>query len=77
MFGATGDLAKKKLFPAVYEMTKIGHDHVPVIGFASSEWDSDRLRQHAREAVEAQGPVDEKAWADLAARITYVQGDYR
>ena len=77
LFGATGDLAKKKIFPAVYEMTRIDHDHVPVIGFASSEWDDDRLRQHAREAVEAKGDVDEAVWDDLAQRTTYVQGDYR
>ena len=56
LFGATGDLAKKKIFPAVYEMTRIDHDHVPVIGFASSEWDDEHLRQHAREAIEAKGP---------------------
>jgi glucose-6-phosphate 1-dehydrogenase len=77
LFGATGDLAKKKIFPAVYEMIRSGHDHVPVLGFASSEWDTDRLRQHAREAVEAKGEVDEGTWDDLAARIAYVQGDYR
>ena len=55
LFGATGDLAKKKIFPAIYNMTKTDHDHVPVVGFASSEWDDDRLRQHAREAIEAKG----------------------
>ena len=49
MFGATGDLAKKKLFPAVYAMAKAGVlTGVPVIGVASSEWDEDRLREHAR-----------------------------
>ena len=72
LFGATGDLAKKKIFPAVYEMTRSGHDHVPVVGFASSEWDDDRLRQHAREAIEAKGPVDEDVWADVAKRTSYV-----
>ncbi|MEQ1786566.1 MAG: glucose-6-phosphate dehydrogenase [Acidimicrobiales bacterium] len=77
LFGATGDLAKKKIFPAVYEMTRIGHDHVPVVGFASSEWDDARLRQHAQDAVEATGDVDQAAWDDLASRISYVQGDYR
>ncbi len=77
LFGATGDLAKKKIFPAVYEMTEDGRDHVPVVGFASSEWDDDRLRQHAREAIEAKGDVDEALWRDLAERTTYVQGDYR
>jgi glucose-6-phosphate 1-dehydrogenase len=77
LFGATGDLAKKKIFPAVYEMTRLDHDHVPVIGFASSEWDDDRLRRHAREAIEAKGPVDEDVWVDIATRTSYVRGDYR
>jgi glucose-6-phosphate 1-dehydrogenase len=77
LFGATGDLAKKKLFPAIFEMTKAGQDRVPVIGFASSEWDTAQLRQHAREAVEAKGDVDEVAWGDLSDRMTYVKGEYR
>jgi glucose-6-phosphate 1-dehydrogenase len=77
LFGATGDLAKKKIFPAVYNMARSGHDHVPVVGFASSEWDDDRLRQHAREAIEAKGEVDEHVWDDVAKRTSYVRGDYR
>jgi glucose-6-phosphate 1-dehydrogenase len=77
LFGATGDLAKKKIFPAVYNMTKSDHDHVPVVGFASSDWDDERLRQHAREAIEARGEVDEAVWDDLAKRTSYVRGDYR
>ena len=77
LFGATGDLAKKKLFPAVYEMALDGDHRVPVIGFASSEWDDATLRAHAREAIEANGPVDEPTWDELAARICYVRGDYR
>jgi glucose-6-phosphate 1-dehydrogenase len=77
LFGATGDLAKKKIFPAVYNMARTGHDRVPVIGFASSDWDDDRLRQHAREAVEAKEEVDESVWDDLVKRMSYVLGDYR
>jgi glucose-6-phosphate 1-dehydrogenase len=77
LFGATGDLAKKKIFPAVYAMTRAGRDVVPVVGFASSDWDDDRLRQHARESIEALGPVDEKAWTGMSERISYVKGDYR
>ena len=77
LFGATGDLSKKKIFPAVYEMATAEQTPVPVVGFASSEWDDDRLRAHAREAVEATGDVEEDRWRDLAARISYVQGDYR
>lgn len=77
LFGATGDLAKKRIFPAVYQMSRHGDHPVPIIGFASSDWDTDRLRQHAREAVEATGDVEEAPWEDLAGRICYVQGDYR
>jgi glucose-6-phosphate 1-dehydrogenase len=77
LFGATGDLAKKKIFPAVYQMTLDGQDVVPIVGFASSDWDDARLRQHAREAIDACGPVDEAAWTSLSERITYVRGDYR
>ena len=79
LFGATGDLAKKKIFPAVYEMSRQPELRVPVIGFASSEWDTDQLRERAREAIEEAtgGDVDEAVWEDLARRITYVRGDYR
>lgn len=77
LFGATGDLAKKKIFPSLYEMARSGEPEVPIVGFASSEWDDDRLRQHAREALEARGPVDEESWERLAKRICYVRGDYR
>ena len=68
LFGATGDLAKKKIFPAVYEMTRQpATTTCRSIGFASSEWDDDRLRQHAREAIEAKGDVDEAVWEDVAS----------
>jgi glucose-6-phosphate 1-dehydrogenase len=79
MFGATGDLARKKLFPAVYNLERRGRlDDVPVLGVASSPWDDDRLRQHARGALEDKDmDIDEAAWSRLAARIAYVQGDYR
>jgi len=77
LFGATGDLAKKKIFPAVYEMAIQGDHKVPVIGFASSEWDTERLRQHAREAIEAKGDLDEAVWEEMAGRLCYVRGDYR
>ncbi|MGE3619768.1 MAG: glucose-6-phosphate dehydrogenase [Acidimicrobiia bacterium] len=77
LFGATGDLARKKIFPAVYAMAAAGSVQVPVVGLASSEWDDDELRRQARAAVEAAGPVDESVWGPLAARTSYVQGDYR
>ena len=77
LFGATGDLAKKKIFPAVYEMARLGENRVPVIGFASSEWDDEALRRHAHESIEAHDEVDQEVWADLSGRLSYVRGDYR
>jgi glucose-6-phosphate 1-dehydrogenase len=77
LFGATGDLAKKKIFPALYQMTLADRDHVPIIGFASSDWDDRRLHQHARESIEGVGDVDEEAWKDLCGRLSFVRGDYR
>ncbi len=77
LFGATGDLARRKLFPALSEMAAAKRPPVPVVGFASSDWDDERLRQHARAGIEDQGPVDEDVWRELAARLTFVRGDYR
>jgi glucose-6-phosphate 1-dehydrogenase len=79
LFGATGDLARKKIFPAVYEMERGGQCGVPVIGVASREWDDDTLRERAHDAVvERVGEdVDEAAWKALAGRLSYVSGDYR
>jgi len=77
LFGATGDLAKKKIFPAVYQMACSGERLVPVVGFASSEWDDEGLRAHARGAIEAKGEMRAEVWDDLAARMSYVRGDYR
>jgi len=79
LFGATGDLARKKIFPAVYEMERGGHCGVHVVGVASSEWDDDTLRDRAHEAIVEQtdGDVDEATWKSLAAKLSYVSGDYR
>jgi glucose-6-phosphate 1-dehydrogenase len=79
LFGATGDLAKKKIFPAVYEMELTGRCGVPVIGVASSEWDDEALRQRAHESIveRVDGEIDESAWKGLAAGLSYVSGDYR
>ncbi len=77
LFGATGDLAHKKIYPAVYEMERAGSCGIPVIGVASREWDDDKLRESAHDAIAAKGEVDERAWKELAGRLTYVSGDYR
>ena len=77
LFGATGDLARKKIFPALYEMARLGQPVVPVVGLASSEWDDEQLRRRARESIEARGEVDDGVWQELARQVSYVQGDYR
>ena len=79
MFGATGDLAKKKLFPAVYNMVASGRlVDTPIVGVASSEWDDQRLKDHARSALEDKKiDIDEPAWNRMAEMTCYVQGDYR
>jgi glucose-6-phosphate 1-dehydrogenase len=77
LFGATGDLARKKIFPAVYEMERACNCGVPVIGVASSEWDDDALCERAYEAVAAKCEMDETVWKSLAERLSYVSGDYR
>jgi glucose-6-phosphate 1-dehydrogenase len=78
LFGATGDLARKKLFPAVYGLARRGLlDGVPVIGVASSDWDDEGLRKFARASVEACTEIDDAVWDRFAAQLRYVSGDYR
>jgi glucose-6-phosphate 1-dehydrogenase len=78
LFGATGDLAFKKLFPALYELQAKGRLDVPVIGVALSEGDDDMLRARARESLAAHGrsPVREEVLEPLCRQLRYVQGDY-
>jgi glucose-6-phosphate 1-dehydrogenase len=75
-FGASGDLASKKIFPALLAMTRRGHLDVPVIGVAKSGWTLDQLRARARESLERQGGIDERAFAKLVGNLRYVDGDY-
>jgi glucose-6-phosphate 1-dehydrogenase len=78
LFGASGDLARKKLFPALYHLARKGCLELPVIGVAASPWDDDALRKYARESVEAAVPqVDEPSFERLAKRLGMVSGDYR
>ncbi|SDQ45507.1 glucose-6-phosphate dehydrogenase [Quadrisphaera sp. DSM 44207] len=78
LFGATGDLARKKLFPAIYEMARAGRLGVPVIAVARSAWDDEQLRAYARESVQAarRGGVDPAALEHLVQNLTMVVGDY-
>jgi glucose-6-phosphate 1-dehydrogenase len=78
-FGATGDLAYKKIFPALYGMTKKGHLGIPVIGVSSSPWSVDDLRKRAHDSIEEHGGgIDDKpAFEKLTKSMSYVDGDYR
>ncbi len=76
-FGATGDLAYKKIFPALQAMARRGHLEVPVIGVAKSGWTIDQLRARARDSVTTHGGFDREAFAKLEAHLRYVDGDYR
>jgi glucose-6-phosphate 1-dehydrogenase len=77
LFGATGDLAKRKLFPALYHLEQRGRLEVPVIGVARSDWDDDAFRQHAHDAVINGIAHAEAATVEaLSARLDLVQGDY-
>ncbi|MBC8089355.1 MAG: glucose-6-phosphate dehydrogenase [Phycisphaerae bacterium] len=77
-FGITGDLAYKKIFPALHNMAKRGVLDVRVVGVASSSWTVDQLVERARKSIEEHGGgIDETAFAVLAKSISYVQGDYR
>jgi glucose-6-phosphate 1-dehydrogenase len=75
-FGATGDLAYKKIFPALYEMVRRGGFHIPIIGMARAGWNLDKLKDRARDSVKQAGDVDEASFAKLAALLRYVDGDY-
>jgi glucose-6-phosphate 1-dehydrogenase len=76
-FGATGDLAYKKIFPALYDMVRRDGFDIPVIGMGRSAWDLQKLQDRARDSVQHGGSdFDEKAFAKLAALLRYVDGDY-
>ena len=75
-FGATGDLAYKKIFPALQAMVARGGLDIPVIGVARAGWTVDQLRERARDSIEHNGGIDEAAFAKLASLMRYVDGDY-
>jgi glucose-6-phosphate 1-dehydrogenase len=77
VFGATGDLAHKRIFPALYAMAKTGALDVPVIGVASSRWSAAELRRRAEDGIRAAGKIDDRpALRRVLSLLRYVSGDY-
>src|SRR4029453_3486396 len=76
-FGATGDLAYKKIFPALQAMVKRGHLHVPVIGVAKAGWNLDQLRARAHDSVEEHGGMHPPAFEKLGGLLRFWDGDYQ
>jgi glucose-6-phosphate 1-dehydrogenase len=75
-FGATGDLAYKKIFPALQAMVKRGTLNVPVIGVAKAGWNLDQLKARAKDSLEKHGGLDPVAFEKLCGLLRYVDGDY-
>jgi glucose-6-phosphate 1-dehydrogenase len=76
-FGATGDLAYKKIFPALQAMVKRGNLNVPVVGVAKAGWNLEQLRARAKDSLEKHCGVDPAAFEKLSALMRYVDGDYQ
>ncbi len=76
-FGATGDLAYKKIFPALQAMVKRGHLDVPVIGVAKAGWKLEQLEARAKDSLEKHGGLDPAAFGKLRGLLRYVDGDYQ
>ena len=76
-FGATGDLAYKKIFPSLQGMVKRGHLNVPVIGVAKSGWNLEQFKARAHDSLEKHGGVDSAAFEKLCGLLRYVDGDYQ
>jgi glucose-6-phosphate 1-dehydrogenase len=75
-FGATGDLAYKKIFPALHAMVRHGHLDAPVVGVAKAGWNLDQLRARAVDSIEHHGPIDRAALDKLLSLLRYIDGDY-
>jgi glucose-6-phosphate 1-dehydrogenase len=76
-FGATGDLAYKKIFPSLQSMVRRGHLNMPVIGVAKAGWNLEQLRARARDSIEKHGGLDQAAFAKLSSLLRFVDGDYQ
>jgi len=76
-YGATGDLAYKKIFPSLQAMVKRGHLDVPVVGVAKAGWNLEQLQARAKDSVEKHGGLDPAAFKKLMGLLRYVDGDYQ
>jgi glucose-6-phosphate 1-dehydrogenase len=76
VFGATGDLAYKQIFPALQAMIERGHLDMPIIGVASSQWSLGQFKARAKESLDQHGGFDPKAYAKLFSLLGYIDGDY-
>jgi glucose-6-phosphate 1-dehydrogenase len=77
LFGATGDLAYKKIFTSLQAMIKRGHLDVPVIGVAKAGWNLDQMRARIKDAIEKHGRTDPAAFQKLIGLVRYIDGDYK
>jgi len=75
-FGATGDLAYKKIFPALHSMIRRDGLNMPIIGVARAGWNLEKLRERARDSIEHNGDFDAATFEKLSALLVYVNGDY-
>jgi glucose-6-phosphate 1-dehydrogenase len=75
-FGATGDLAYKKIFPSLQAMVKRGTLNMPIVGVAKSGWNIDQFRARAKDSLEKHGGIDRAAFDKLVSLLRYVDGDY-
>jgi glucose-6-phosphate 1-dehydrogenase len=76
-FGATGDLAYKKIFPALQALIKRGNLDIPIIGVARAGWTVEQLRVRAHDSLEQFGGVDGDAFVKLSSLLQYIDGDYQ
>ncbi|MAT83773.1 MAG: glucose-6-phosphate dehydrogenase [Gammaproteobacteria bacterium] len=77
VFGVTGDLAYRKIFPALQALVQRGDLNMPIIGMAREGWTRERLLQRVRDSLRDSGRIDPQAVSRLSARLSYVGGDYR
>jgi glucose-6-phosphate 1-dehydrogenase len=75
-FGATGDLAYKKIFPSLQVLVKHGRLNVPVVGVAKAGWNLDQLKARAKDSIEKHSNLDAAAWQKLSSLLHYIDGDY-